>query len=456
MKYFLQVFGCQMNTSDSERVATVLDNLGYRQTKAESQADLILVIACAVRQAAVDRIYGRAVKWAEWRKQHGLVTVLTGCVLEHDRKKMRPIFDLIFPMKDLKKLPRMLEDRSDDIVKNEPAPLDEYFEVLPRYNSGFQAYVPISTGCNKFCTYCAVPFTRGREISREPDEVVEEIAKLVKKGCKEITLLGQNVNSYGWDFEGVSLNLPKGKVLIYKPDAKGELAVQKRRVKSPTNFPGLLKRIAVLPGDFWVRFITSHPYDMSDELIKTVSKYDKLTPYIHLPIQAGSDSVLKKMNRLYTIEHYLERLRKVRQHIPDSVISTDIIVGFAGETKADFEKTVDLVRDVKYDMAFIAQYSVRPGTIASDWKDNVPAHEKKRRDEVLNEVLKHGAYENNRRLLGWEQEVLFEKDKKGFSFGKTKGFKNIRVPSSVKLAGQFGRVTVTEVSPWSLSGELIR
>ncbi len=434
-----------MNISDAERLETILKELNYRRTNKESLADLILVVACAVRQKAVDRIYGRARRW----KQTGAITILTGCVLDLDKIKMSEVFDHILPIKDIQELPALLINKK---AKNTAR--EEYLTIKPNYNSKFQAFVPISTGCNKFCSYCAVPYTRGREVSRPPDDIIYEIKQLIKKRYKEITLLGQNVNSYGWDFEGVAINHPKGKVLIHKKGAQGQLEINKRAVNNPMNFPTLLKNIAILPGDFWIRFITSHPYDMDENLIKTVASNKKITPYIHLAVQSGSNEVLKRMNRLYTIEHYKEQINKIKKQIPNAVISTDIIVGFCGETESDFQKTCQLVKEVKFDMAYIAQYSPRPGTMAARLKDDIPHDIKATREKNLNSILKKVALAKNKKLINSEQRVLFEKCQKGYCDGKTYGFKNIRVKSTSDLTGRFKTVNVTSATAWNLTGEL--
>ncbi len=443
-----------MNVSDAERVATMLERLGFEKTEAENEADLIGVVACSVRQAPIDRIYGQANKWEAMKKDRGTVTMLTGCVLDHDKPNMAKIFDHQFPITDVGQLPKILsESFGTDLTADVPA-LDEYFDVTPKYNQDFRAFIPISSGCNKFCTYCAVPFTRGREISRAPDKILEEVRHLVEHGCKEITLLGQNVNSYGWDFEGVSLNLPgrqaglpERKVLTYKPNIKGELEVVKRDVPNPMSFPQLLKAINDLPGDFWVRFVTSHPYDMSDELIETVAAHEKLTHYIHLPVQSGSNEVLKRMNRLYTIEHYRERAAKIRERIPDAMITTDIIVGFCGETEQEFEETRTIMNDVKYAMSYTAQYSPRIGTVSARMQDDVPAEEKKRRFEALNDVLRGHALENHQKLVGTKQRMLVEEYLKGKNIGHLKhGWKaHLR---GEDMTGQFVDVEVTEAEPW--------
>ncbi len=452
MKYFLQVFGCQMNLSDAERLRTVLERSGYTATANENNADLIAVVACAVRQSPVDRIYGRARRWQEWKKNKPLITVLTGCVLNYDQKKLTGVFDYLFPITDLDAFALTLAGQT-------PAHQDggnpaDYFFTPPKHTSVFQAYVPISIGCNKFCSYCAVPYTRGRETSRDPKDIINEISELIRAGYKEITLLGQNVNSYGNDFEGVALNLPGRTVHKYQRGHDGQLEIAKRSVSQPMNFPCLLQTIAQLPGQFWLRFITSHPYDLSDELISVIAQEKKVTPYLHLPIQSGSDRVLRRMNRLYSIEQYRERVKKIRSLIPAVVLTTDIIVGFPGETADDFQKTCLAVQEFNYDLAYIAQYSPRPGTKSAEFRDDVPRFEKKKREQKVNDILRQVAAQQNLRLVNTESEVLFDRYKNGFAYGKTFSGKNIRVKSAHNLAGTFRNVLITKTTAWHLEGTL--
>lgn len=446
-QYFLQVYGCQMNVSDAERIGALMERMGFQKTEREHEADVIGVVACSVRQGPIDRIYGQANKWKQLKEQRGTVTMLSGCVLEHDKPNMSKIFDVMFPIAELGKLPSLLSDRMGEDFAEHSLSLGEYFDVEPNYKSEFQAYVPISSGCNKFCTYCAVPYTRGGEISRDPDKIIAEVRHLVEQGYKEITLLGQNVNSYGLDFEGVILNLPERKVLKYKPNVKGELEVQKRRVANPMNFAGLLKAIANLPGDFWVRFVSSHPYDMSDELLETIRDHEKLTHYIHLPVQAGSNEVLKRMNRLYTIEHYRERLASVRRYLPDAWVTTDIIVGFPGETPEEFDETAKLMKEMEYDMAYIAQYSPRPGTVAARMKDDVPAEEKKRRDVLLNQILADTALKHNKERIGTAERVLVEQYRKGVNIGRASNGRKVHIKGGNRI-GRFWDVRITDATPW--------
>ncbi|MFA4871975.1 MAG: tRNA (N6-isopentenyl adenosine(37)-C2)-methylthiotransferase MiaB [Patescibacteria group bacterium] len=412
-KYFIWVLGCQMNKSDGERIDAVLSSLGYEKTSQESEADLIIVVACSVRQSAMDRIYGKARNWQKRRSRGDLITILTGCVLDKDKNKLNNKFDLILPVTEINKIPNKLANLK--IIE-----VADYFHLAPKYNSNFQAYVPIMTGCNNFCSYCVVPYVRGKEVSRPAQEIITECKNLIKRGYKEITLLGQNVNSY-----------KNGKY----------------------DFPKLLKKIDDIPGDWWLRFITSHPKDLSADLIKIMAKGKHLTPYLHLPIQSGDKDILKAMNRQYTPAHYLRLINKVRKNIPDVMISTDIIVGFPGETKKQFLNTVKIFKKIKFDMAYIAKYSQRSGTTAAELKDNVPQLEKVRRWRELTEVLKKTALENNKRLMGKTVRVLVEQFKNNKCLGKTHTFKTVTFESNKNLIGKFVKVKINQVYSWGLYGQ---
>ncbi len=443
-----------MNYSDSERIETIFKHFNFKKTDDEKSADVIIVIACAVRQSAVDRLYGRAVNWQRLKKRKKITTILSGCVLESDKIKLSKKFDYIITTKNIKKLPQIIHDQLVQKTSNQLA-INDFFDVKPSYNSKFQAYVPISTGCNKKCSYCAVPYTRGPEISRPPLEIISEVKSLIQSGRKEITLLGQNVNSYGWDFQGVAINLPTGKVYRFKQSTGGDIKILKRHVQSPMNFPQLLRSISALTGDFWIRFVSSHPYDLSQDLINVVASSPNLTPYFHLAVQSGSNKILKKMNRQYKSSDYKQLIKNIRQSIPQATISTDIIVGFCDETEHDFRQTCDLVKEIKFDMAYIAQYSPRPGTPAALFKDTVKKKNKKNREKIINNLIEKYALLNNQRLIGSRQRVLIEKNKSGYAYGKTYGFKNIRLKTNKKLVGKFVNAIVTSVSHWHLSGRLI-
>ena len=318
-KYHIITYGCQANVADSERIASRLEKQGYKKTDKTERADLIVINACSVRQSAINRVYGKL------NKLNGKKIILAGCVLEADKKKMK-----------------------DKVWKFwNPS---EYFTCQPIYESKIKAFIPIMTGCNNFCAYCVVPYTRGREISRPAREIIDETKKLIKNKYKEIWLIGQNVNSY-------------------------------------PNFSNLLKTINDLPGHFTLHFMTSHPKDMSDKLIKTIKESEKISKEIHLPVQSGDNKILKAMNRNYTIEHYKKLIKKILKEIPQAKISTDIIVGFPNETKKQFQNTVKLFKEIGFYKAYISKYSPRPGTLATKLKDNIPLKEKKRRWKILNDLI---------------------------------------------------------------------
>ena len=446
-KYHIYTLGCQQNHSDSERVASVLRQLDYEPTSAEHEADLVVVNSCAIKQKSMDRIYGKLRHWRPRQEKGELVTMLTGCVLKHDRERLAKEFDHIVDLEDIPKIPEVLGEGKE-------LDLSDYFSVAPEHESDFKAFVPIMTGCDKFCTYCAVPYTRGREISRPAKDILDECKKLVEKGYKEITLLGQNVNSYAGLFDTPQ---EKRGLLVMNRKAKASGAQPKEYI----DFPDLLKMVADIPGDFWVKFVTSHPYDMSDKLIETIAAHEKIVNYINLPVQAGSDAVLKKMNRHYTIEHYLERLNKIRELCQPSAISTDIIIGFCGETEEEFQKTVELMKEVQYDMAYLNKYSPRPGTVADrKYPDTVSWDEKKRREKIVNEVLRESALQQNQKFLDQIVRVLVDEvkeDKDGvfINDGKTDLCKHVRFRSARNYLGQFVDVKIAEISPFKMNGELI-
>jgi len=403
MKYHIITFGCQFNKSDSEKVEKILRDLKYQPVDQLEKADIVLVLACSVRQSAMDRIFGLKRKFDKVRKSKPLVTILSGCVLNSDKPKMRKIFDIMFDIEDLAKLPAKISDISNQISET------RYFDLHPSYSSSFQAYVPIMTGCNNFCAYCVVPYVRGREVSRKASDIIKECKDLIRKGYKEIMLLGQNVNSYKSD---------------------------------KYNFVKLLKEIDQIPGKYWLRFVTSHPKDLSDELIKLMSVGEHITPYLHLPIQAGDNAILRKMNRKYTVSHYKNLIKKVRKVNPNMFISTDVIVGFPGEIKANFANSAKLFREMKFDMAYIAQYSERAGTEAAKLKDDVPKEEKKKRKEIITQILEKTAIKNNKRYLNKEVEVLVENYKKGYNIGKTASYNTVKFKSDKNLKGMFVKVKI--------------
>jgi len=407
-----------MNKSDSERISGHLEDHGLSFTEKRGEADLVIINTCGVRQSAEDRIYGLVPKIKKENKK--VKIIIAGCLSQRKdvQKRLEGRVDFWLPIVELPKLAKKL---GLDYKKSEY----DYLKIKAKYNSKISAFVPIGNGCNNFCAYCVVPYARGREKYRKVEDIIKEVKNLVSRGYKEINLIAQNVNSYKC-----------GK----------------------TDFSDLLKKVNELEGEFWIRFATSHPKDMSDKLIRTISECDKVCEHIHLPAQAGDNVVLKNMNRKYTVGHYKKLINKIRKLIPNASISTDTIVGFPGETEKQFNNTKKLYREVKYDLAYIAQYSPRYGTAAYKLNDDISKEEKKRREEELMKILRKTALENNKKYLGKIVSVLVEgRGKNGEYFGKTRTYKNVKIKSNTNenLIGQFAKVKIKKAFDFGLEGELI-
>lgn len=425
-----------MNESDSERVAAVCESMGYRPVEEGQIANLYVLNTCSIRQKAEDRVLGMGKKFFKFKKDNSdTKVILTGCMAKRDvrqgfekskvyqekyegkLKKQMPWLDFVLEISDIHKLPEVL----GEIVE---AKSDEYFAVTPKYNSKFQAFVPISTGCNKFCTFCIVPFTRGEEVYRPYEQIKKEVEDLVKAGFKEITLLGQNVNSWKSKIEG-DLIVPVPKFRKTK--------VEEKRVEEENfmDFADLMENLAEIPGDFWLRFTSSHPYDINPRLIDVVAQKPKIAKQFHFALQSGSNSVLKRMNRHYTIEEFKEKVNLIKKTIPDVAVTTDIIVGFCGETDTEFQETIEVCKELKFDQIFISEYSQREGTIAAKfYKDDIAREVKIKRKEELDKVLKEGVEENNKKLIGTKQKVLITRDKiknREGVFGKTTHGKDVLI-----------------------------
>ncbi len=429
-----------MQKADSERMKRVLENEGGKEVEKETEADLVVVNMCSVRQSAVDRVYGLAKKFKKLKEKNPkLKTLLTGCIPKRDFEKFKNVFDFILPIKALPEWPKflkkekfffLLNQRDQSFVKKFGC---EYLKIKPKYSKSFSVFVPISLGCDNFCSFCIVPFVRGPLICRDHREIIEEIKEALKNGAKEIWLLGQNVNDYS------SPSNPK------------------------IDFAKLLKMVAKIEGDFWIRFASPHPKNFSKELIETMAKCQKVTPYLNLPVQSGDDEILKKMRRGYTVAQYKNLIKKIRQAFKkyrkgiekEIAISTDVIVGFPGETKKQFQNTVKLFREIKFDMAYIAQYSPRPGTLAEKLPDDVPKEEKERRWKVLTEILKKIALKKNEKFVGKEVLVLPEEKKNGFLIGKTRHYKTIKFKGDEDLIGNFVKVKIQRAKPFGLLGKIV-
>ena len=445
MKYCLVSLGCQMNTSDAERVSSVLEAMGFEHTDSEEDATILGLVACSVRQRAIDRAYAKIRKWNSWKDTRDLLTFATGCVLPGDRERFLKAFDFFFPINELPNLPEMISGygvvsqaglrlRDDEVIppesKNDKR--KGFWQIEPAYATDFEAFVPIQNGCDKFCSFCAVPYTRGREVSRPSGEILREVEGLIASGYKSITLLGQNVNSYGHD-----------------------------KRQSEIGFAGLLRRIGDIgksaDSGLRVYFTSPHPRDMTREVIEVISEYDCLAKQIHLPLQSGDDGVLKRMNRSYTLEKYRRIVEDIRTIIPDATLFTDIIVGFPGETDDEFDKTRQAMAEFEYNMAYIALYSPRPGAKSAEWKDDIPHEVKKERLHVLSELLKGISRSYNEKLIGRTLPVLVSgTDRKpGYLSGKSEGLLVVRFPSENKsLIGTIADVEISSASDLSIEGKL--
>ena len=440
MKYHLVTLGCQMNISDSGRVKSYIENLGYESTDNPHEADLLGVIACSVRQKAIDKVYNLIAVWNRQKGSRPFSTFLTGCILPDDREKFLKTFDMVFDMRDLTKFAEMLSKHIHEgtyypkLSREEQAyQMDYFWRLEGRQPDKFEAFVPIQNGCDKFCTYCAVPYTRGREVSRSSAEIVEEVKCLVNNGFKSITLLGQNVNSYGLDKKGNEINFAQLLELIGRyGDESGK--------------------------EFYVYFTSPHPRDMTDDVLYTIAKYKCLGKWIHIPIQSGDTEMLKRMNRKYDIERYRSVIHSIRTILPTATIFTDIIVGFTGETLEEFENTRRAVKEFKYNMAFIAMYSPRPGAKSSEWVDDVPKDEKSRRYSVLSDDLKSVSSLYTASMVGKEFRILVNGHDRleGYLSGLTEGKIAVRFKSTNEaLIGTFVNVKITKSSDFSAEGEVV-
>jgi len=442
MKYHLITLGCQMNIADSERVSSVLEGMGYEKTDNEEDASLLGILACSVRQKPIDKVYNKIAQWNKWKNKRNLITFVSGCLLPADKEKFLKTFDLIFPMSELAQFPDMIREygvvtpaglKTPALLMPKNEHITAMWHIKPKYQSTYEAFVPIQNGCDKFCTFCAVPYTRGREVSRPSDEILEEVRNLVNQGYKSITLLGQNVNSYGLDKKGEEIT-----------------------------FAGLLSSIGEFgktsEHEFWVYFTSPHPQDMNREVIEVIASYDCLAKQIHLPMQSGDEKVLIKMNRRHSMDKYRHIVADIRELIPQATLFTDIIVGFTGEGEAEFQHTLEAMEEFKFNMAYIAMYSPRPGAASFRWEDEVSHDDKKERLLRLSEILKITSHAYNESMLGKTVRLLVNgTDRKtGFSTGLTEGKVIVRLDRrDDSLMGKIVNVRITSASSLSMSGEVV-
>ena len=435
-KYTIITYGCQMNHHDSEKISYLLENLGYEKENDIEKSDFIIYNTCLVRENAELKVYGQlgALKNLK-RKKPEMIIAVCGCMMQTGDARATIIskykhVDIIFGTKNISRLPSLISrhrSTGEVIVDIEEEDILDDDTPINREHP-FIAYVNIMTGCNNYCTFCIVPYARGKEISRTPESIITEIKELANKGYKEITLLGQNVNSYG------------------------------KTLRPKVSFPELLKMVNEVEGIERIRFLTSHPKDCSDELIEAIANLDKVCENIHLPFQSGSNRILKDMHRVYTREHYLDLIRKLKKKVPNITLSTDIIVGFPGETEEDLNDTLSLVENVEYDQGFTFLYSIRKGTKAAEMNEQIPHDIKQERFQRLIDTMYDIFYKKNKECVGKTYEVLAEgisKNNSEILTGRTRGYKLVHFKGGKRNIGQLVNVKITGHNSFALEGELV-
>ncbi len=434
---FVDTYGCQQNEADSERLRGYLEQMGYGFTEDEEQAQIIVINTCAIREHAEQRVFGNVGALVHVKRRHpNQLICLCGCMVQqpHVADKIRQSYrhvDLVFGPHALWKFPEMIHTlltQRGRIFQNtdEAGSIAEGIPLVRQ--DKIKAWVSIMYGCNNFCSYCIVPYVRGRERSRSPQDILSEVGQLVAEGYKDITLLGQNVNSYGKDLE------------------------------DPMDFADLLEQVNAIPGDFLIRFMTSHPKDATQKLFETMARCEKVAPVLHLPFQAGNDRVLKVMNRRHTREQYLEKIRALKALIPDIVLTSDIIVGFPGETTEEFEDTLKVLEEVHFDALFTFIFSPRQGTPAASMDDPLPKEEKLRNFNRLTALQDSISEEKHAAYVGKTVRCLIDglcDDERYDLTARTPGNRLVRVVGDKGAVGQFREVRITDANKWSLFGELV-
>ena len=433
-KYYILTMGCQLNENDSEKLIGIMEKMGYTKSKDIKNADLYVINTCCVRENAEEKLFGKLGELKKIKENKNIIIAIGGCMMQEEHitekiKKSYPFVDVAFGTHTLHKFP---EDLYIAITKNKKIKdvidIDgEIYEGLPvKRSSNRQASVIIMYGCNNFCSYCIVPYVRGRERSRKPEDILNEIKELAKEGYREITLLGQNVNSY------------KG----------GE----------NYNFANLLEDVDKIEGIEVIRFVSPHPKDFTDDVIDVISKSKKISRLIHVPLQSGSTNVLKEMNRKYKKEQYLDLIKRIRNKIPDVVFSTDIIVGFPGETEEDFEDTIDVVKQVNFEQIFMFIYSRRVGTRADKMENQIPEEIKHKRFDRLKQVFEESIEENNKKYIGTTQKILVEgysKNNQDMLTGRTDTNKVVIFEGPEELIGKIINIKIISEHKWYLKGEVL-
>ncbi len=450
-KVYIETMGCQMNKSDAERMFGMLEHFDYEQTENPKDADLLIINTCSVRQLSEDKAYSAIGVWGKWKKTNpNLKIIFAGCVAQQKGKELfrrAPYVDLVLGTQRLYELPELIKkiENGERIVSVDEVPYEESDIKINRVKS-VNAWIPIMEGCNNFCSYCIVPYTRGRERSRNPELILKEVKKALNEGFKEITLLGQNVDSYGkWLCEKTEDN-PYG----YTKDENGNII----------NLAWLLRKINSIEGKFRIRFVTSYPTDITDELIDTVIELDKVCEYFHIPMQHGDDYVLKRMNRKYDYATYKKICDHIRSRIPDVTITSDFIAGFPGETEEQFQNMLKAMSELELDYSNTAAYSPREKTVAAKWIDDyIDEDIKTERLARLNEHNRECCLKSNQKFVGKEMEVLVEKHEihngKSIISGRTRNNKIVHIPYEKDITGEFVNVKITKARTWYLNGELI-
>ena len=445
LKYYILTMGCQLNENDSEKLCGMLENMNYQKTENMKEADLVIFNTCCVRENAEEKLFGKVGEVKKQKEEKGTIIAIGGCMMQEEHiiaklKQSYPYVDIIFGTHTLHKLPEDLykaleEDRKiRDVIDID----GEIVEGLPiSRNDNIRASVTIMNGCNNFCSYCIVPYVRGRERSRNPRDIIEEVRGLAKEGYKEITLLGQNVNSY--------LRVEREKKIEFE------------EYEGVNSFATLLRAINKIEGIERIRFVSPHPKDFTDDVIEAIRDCDKVCKLIHLPLQSGSTNVLKVMNRKYTKEQYLSLVEKMKEKIPNVVFTTDIIVGFPGETEEDFEDTLDVVSKVKFEQVFMFIYSRRVGTPGDKMENQIPEEIKHKRFDRLKELVESQIEENNKKYVGTIQKVIVEgtsKNNEEMLTGRTDSNKVVVFEGKEDLIGTVQNLEIISEHMWYLKGNL--
>ena len=446
MKYTILTMGCQLNENDSEKLCGMLDEMEYERTENQKEADIALFNTCCVRENAEDRLFGKLGELKKLKEEKGIIIAIGGCMMQEKHitdkiKESYPFVDIIFGTHTLQRFPEDLykvlteKKKLEDILDID----GRVYEGLPiKRDSKIKASVTIMNGCNNFCSYCIVPYVRGRERSRQPRAIIEEVKELAKQGYKEVTLLGQNVNSY--------LRIEREKQIPFE------------EYEGVHSFATLLQAINKIDGIERIRFVSPHPKDFTDDVIEAIANCDKVCKLVHLPLQSGNTKVLKEMNRKYTKEQYLNLVKKMKSKIPNLTLSTDIIVGFPGETDEEFEDTLDVARKVKFEQVYMFIYSRRVGTPGDKMENQVPDEIKHKRFNRLKELVESQIEENNQKYLGTIQKVLVEgesKNNKELLTCRTDSNKVVIFEGDKKLIGQMIDLKITSEHMWYLKGNII-